>query len=242
MKIFVINLPSSSDRRPFISKKMEDIGIDFEFFSAIDGRKGLPQDLANCPDDKHRIYFRSRPLSSGEKGCYASHYRLWQKCIELQQPIVILEDDCIPTSFFKQIHTKLPELHSKGYEYLRLQGQQGQFKVIEQLSDLQIVLWKENLIGTVGYSISPAGAKKLIAKSKKWRCPVDNFIGESYRTNLLCTGIQPYAIEHDDNQTSTIQPTSAKSEVSLIYKSFREIYRSYRNIRMTLHYHLAKKK
>ena len=240
MKIFIINLPSSSDRRPFISNKMQSIGVDFEFFSAIDGRKGLPHDLINCPDDKHRIYFRSRPLSPGEKGCYASHYRLWQKCIELQKPIVILEDDCIPTSVFKKIYSKLPELHNKGYEYLRLQKQQGEFKIIEQDSDLNIVLWKENLIGTVGYSITPEGAKKLLIHSKKWRCPVDNFIGESYKTNLLCSGIQPYAIEHDYEQESTIQLTSEKSKVSIIYKSFREIYRSYRNIRMSLHYYIIK--
>ncbi|CCF80089.1 putative lipopolysaccharide biosynthesis protein [Helicobacter bizzozeronii CCUG 35545] len=32
-------------------------------------------------------------MSMGELGCYASHYSLWQKCIQLHEPIAILEDD-----------------------------------------------------------------------------------------------------------------------------------------------------
>lgn len=29
----------------------------------------------------------------GELGCYASHYLMWQKCVEINEPIIILEDD-----------------------------------------------------------------------------------------------------------------------------------------------------
>ena len=97
MKIFVINLPSSVARKEAIREAFRNLEVDLEFFEAVDGRKGLPSDLESLPDDKHRIYFRSRPLSPGEKGCYASHYKLWQKCVELNEPILILENDCFPT-------------------------------------------------------------------------------------------------------------------------------------------------
>ena len=34
-------------------------------------------------------------LRPGVIGCFYSHYRLWQKCIELDEPILVFEDDVI---------------------------------------------------------------------------------------------------------------------------------------------------
>lgn len=34
-----------------------------------------------------------RELSDGEKAVYASHFKLWQECIRLNEAIMILEDD-----------------------------------------------------------------------------------------------------------------------------------------------------
>lgn len=240
MKIFVINLPSSIYRREKISKALNKIGVDFNFFAAVDGRKGLPEDLVHLPDDKHRIYFRSRPLSSGERGCYGSHYRLWQKCVELNEPILILEDDCLPTEHFKDILSSLPELHSRGYEYLRVEEQEQGFKKIDSYSHLNVVLWEDNRAGTRGYSISPSGAQRLLKHSNRWICAVDNYIGESYRTGLLCAGIQPYAVANsDESEISTIQ-NDIQSKVPVQFKLLREVYRFYRFCRIKLNYYQFK--
>ena len=32
-------------------------------------------------------------MTPGELGCFASHYLLWEKCLELNEPIVVIEDD-----------------------------------------------------------------------------------------------------------------------------------------------------
>lgn len=240
MKIFVINLPSSAERREKVSQALNKIGVEFEFFAAVDGRKGLPEELVHLPDDNHRIYFRSRPLSPGEKGCYGSHYKLWQKCVELDEPILILEDDCLPTEHFKDVLSNLPGLHSRGYEYLRVEEQEQGFKKIDSASDLDIVLWEDNRAGTRGYSLSPSGAKRLLKHSDRWICAVDNYIGESYRTGLLCAGIQPYAVENgDESETSTIQ-SDIQSKVPVQFKLLREVYRFYRFCRIKLNYHQFK--
>ncbi|AQP34983.1 glycosyltransferase family 25 protein [Vibrio anguillarum] len=236
MKIYVINLPSSVDRRQQILEAFNHIDVKFEFFEAVDGRKGLPDDLIGLPDDKHRILFRSRPLSPGERGCYASHYKLWQKCVELDKPILILEDDCLPTEHFKEILESLPTLHQQGYEYLRVESQHQEFKQIDSYKDLKVVLWKDNRAGTRGYSISPEGAKKLLKHSDRWLCAVDNYIGESYRTKLLCVGIQPYAVKNgESSEVSTIQ-SETQSKVPILYKLFREVYRFYRFCRLSWFY------
>lgn len=233
MKIFIVSLDNATQRRNRVKEVMNDLGIEFEFFDAINGFNGLPDRLLGCPDDTHRKIFRSRPLTPGEKGCYASHYLLWEKCIELNEPIMVLEDDFLPTQYFMSVFTRLSCLHDK-YEYLRLEPQIGDATSLEFLDGLQILFWHNNVRSTTGYSISPSGAMRLVNHSKKWLCSVDNFIGESYRTGLKATGILPYAIYSPDDMESCIQNKVILEKVPLHFKLTREIYRFYRLVRMQI--------
>jgi len=232
MKVYVISLANSHERRERISNILNSMGINFRFFDAVNGREGLPSDLVGLPDDTHRKIFRSRPLSPGEKGCYASHYRLWQKCVELGEAIVVIEDDCLPTDFMTGAIPTLQKLHQNGYEYIRLEHQKGKATLLEEVDGMQTVFWHNNLVGTRGYSISPNGAKKLLAKSERWLCAVDNFIGESYRTKLKCTGLIPYIVLDPNDMETTIQ-IGENEKTPLYFKVTRELYRFYRYVRLT---------
>ncbi|MBU2896852.1 glycosyltransferase family 25 protein [Vibrio hepatarius] len=233
MKVFVISLTSSIDRRERIARMLEELEVPFTFFNAIDGREGLPSDLVDRPDDLHRRVLRSRPLTPGERGCYASHYRLWQKCVELNEPILIIEDDCLPTSHMKPSLAHLKRMHEKGYEYIRVEHQKGKVTLLEEIDGgVQSVFWHNNLSGTRGYSLSPRGAKKLLEKSKRWICAVDNYIGESYRTGIKCTGIIPYLVIDRCDMGTTIQNNGPKLKPPIYFKATREFYRFYRFIRL----------
>ncbi|EAK0442174.1 glycosyltransferase family 25 protein [Campylobacter lari] len=103
MKVFIINLEHSKDRKNFMQEQIQKLfacnpnlknQLEFEFFKAIDGSKN------------EHLQFKShfpwwcqfalgRELSDSEKSCFASHYSLWEKCQELNNPIIILEDDVI---------------------------------------------------------------------------------------------------------------------------------------------------
>lgn len=231
MKIFVISLTTATERRKRVQKVMDEMHIHFEFFDAINGFNGLPERLADLPDDFHRNIFRSRPLTPGEKGCYASHYLLWEKCLELNEPILILEDDFLPTQYFSDVLTTLNSVHTK-YEYIKVEPQISTATPREMINNAQIVFWHNNSCWTTGYSISPQGAKRLLEHSKRWLCSVDNYIGESYRTGLLCTGIIPYAIYSPRDMGSDIQNRVPLKKVPLPFKLTRELYRFYRFMRM----------
>lgn len=233
MKVFIVSLNNATLRRNRVQMVMNKLGVEFEFFNAINGFSGLPENLLEHPDDIHRKIFRSRPLTPGEKGCYASHYLLWEKCIELNEPIMILEDDFLPTEYFMKIFPVLPSLHVK-YEYLRLEPQIGDATALEFFDGLQILLWHNNVRSTTGYSINPSGAARLVKHSKKWLCSVDNFIGESYRTGLKATGVLPYAIYSPDDMESCIQNKVVLEKVPLYFKLTREVYRFYRFMRMQI--------
>jgi len=78
MKLFVINLKRSTDRKDEISKQLLKIPNDkFEslFFDAIDGSKN-----EHLTFEKHfsklAKFLRGRPLTNGELACFASHYSL----------------------------------------------------------------------------------------------------------------------------------------------------------------------
>ena len=102
------------------------------------------------------------------------------------------------------------------------------------IDNMQLMFWHNNSCWTTGYSISPQGARRLLAHSKRWLCSVDNFIGESYRTGLICTGLIPYAIYSPRDMGSDIQNQVELKKVPLGFKLTRELYRFYRFIRMTL--------
>ncbi|MCE9935580.1 glycosyltransferase family 25 protein [Aeromonas salmonicida] len=232
MKIYVISLEKATERRHRVESVLSARGIEFNFFNAVNGFDGLPERLRGLPDDQHRVIFRSRPLTPGEKGCYASHFLLWEKCVELNEPILILEDDFLPTQYFEEVLKILPKVHEE-YEYVKVEPQVGLAKALTTVDNMQLMFWHNNMCWTTGYSISPQGARRLLGHSKRWLCSVDNFIGESYRTGLVCVGLIPYAIYSPRDMGSDIQNQVTLKKVPLGLKLTREIYRFYRFIRMS---------
>ncbi|USV57701.1 glycosyltransferase family 25 protein [Aeromonas encheleia] len=233
MKIYVVSLEKAVERRRRVETVLSARSIEFEFFNAVNGFDGIPTRLQAMPDDRHRVMFRSRPLTPGEKGCYASHFLLWEKCVELNEPILILEDDFLPTQYFEEVLETLPKVHEQ-YEYVKVEPQVGSATALATIDNMQLMFWHNNMCWTTGYSISPQGARRLLEHSKKWLCSVDNYIGESYRTGLVCTGLIPYAIYSPRDMGSDIQNQVVLKKVPLGFKLTRELYRFYRFIRMTL--------
>jgi len=85
----------------------------------------------------------------GAQGCFLSHYKLWNTCIALDQPIVILEDDAIAIAplNISNVDYDLVKLHSP-----RTEGQS------------KLGYWSA---GAFAYWLSPQGALKLVEFSKQ---------------------------------------------------------------------------
>lgn len=75
----------------------EQVGMPFRFFEGIDGtgdRLVVPPSLMDCKALSW-LKVTDHELSATEIACAISHFALWVKCIELDQPIVILEHDAV---------------------------------------------------------------------------------------------------------------------------------------------------
>lgn len=101
MKAFIINLERSLDRKEYMQRQNQKLfeknpslknKLEFIFFKAVDAKNKEYLEFK-----QHFPWWASwvlgRELSDGEKACFASHYKLWQECIKLDKPIIILEDD-----------------------------------------------------------------------------------------------------------------------------------------------------
>lgn len=232
MQIFVISLPHAAERRERVKSIFESTNYEYHFFDAVDGKEGLPERLETRINDRYRKIFRSRPLSRGERGCFASHFLLWEKCVELGQPILVLEDDFVPTEHFTHALNHFNEL-IKGLDYLKLERRQAKWFMLDKVAGFERRFVYDNSCGATGYIITPNGAKKLLRHSEQWLCAVDNYISECFRHGMPSYNINPGAIEALHDMPSFIQLDN-KTSVPIYFKLTRELNRFYRFLRMTV--------
>lgn len=229
MKVFIINLKRSQDRRNHIKKIMDSQNIEYSFFDAIDGHIEHP--LFSDYNYIKRLWLTSgKAPTKGEMGCYASHYLLWMKCIAINEPILILEDDVILKENFR---THLSILHSKTKEYgfIRIQpGIRGRTHCVYDDKSCKIHLMEDNFGGAVGYTISPIAASKLI--KHRWSLPVDCYIGLPFIHGVSSFLYEPSIIEPNYNSPTTVQ--NGINPSVWYRKPSRELYSLYKKIMLKI--------
>ena len=136
-------------------------------FNAIDGYR--------LDESAWEIYGLNNPQKSkkekkkfgdlpGAQGCFLSHYILWVRCVELDQPIIILEDDAEVIAPLRKIDTT--------FDLLKLHNPRAS-------KQNKLGNWSP---GAFAYWISPLGAKKLVDFSKK---NGPNLADKMIATNIL---------------------------------------------------------
>lgn len=227
MKIFVVNLATAVKRREHIIAQLNDQNVKFEIFDAVDGRE-----KHYYKDKFYNSWLRklcfARPLSDGQIGCFASHYELWKKCVELDEPIVILEDDIyISSDFSSKLNYLEPKLRK--FEFIRLAAT---FKQKSWRIEDGVKLFKEGPRGTTGYVITPIAATKFIQHIKNLIEPVDDYIDKYWVHGVMPYCIDPEIVSFNNDFDSSV-PLN-KSRVFFGFKITREIYRLYSKIRKAI--------
>jgi hypothetical protein len=116
----------------------------------------------------------SRP---GVIGCFYSHYALWKKCIELNEPIMIFEDD---VKFYRGYHP----VEFEGVLILSL-GKSSymsdpQKSYLENPTGTPVARKWQNfsMPGASGYALTPNAALGLVKFYKPYWYPADNAINQ----------------------------------------------------------------
>ena len=202
MDIFVISLKNSVRRIEF--DKLNKNIINYKYFDAINGNTTK----INSDIIKENIM----GYSNGQIGCSMSHLSMWEKCIELNKPIIIMEDDAFVSYNFYKYLDMVTKMLPNNWHILQLSYNcdsilsfsntnfENAISVFtkKKFDDKDIIEFQKSLIhptiaklnmsfGTGCYCITPDGAKIL----KRECFPLDNRI-----INIPFVGkIQAYTID-----------------------------------------------
>ena len=232
IKIFVINLKSSIERRKMMERQLNKLNLSFEIFDAVNGASLTEDAILDLYD---LDYYNSRPAyySRGMVGCTLTHYYIYKKIVEDKiQNAFILEDDMALKTDLPEILNKLPEeiredeaimLFYQSYSPIKLSKESAiQLDVkynLYQVADLN------GLISTAAYFISYEAAKSMLNKI----LPVSNVPDDwkkFYDRNML-NGVRvvyPFLLENTYQKT-TINPTTKGGILFLKILSIIEDYR-----------------
>lgn len=205
--VFVVNLETSTDRRKFISDQLDKLGIPFEIFPAVDGRK-LPQAEVDAGyDSEGSVSFFGRELTRGEIGCSWSHLNIYRKMVEDNiEEAMILEDDVILCDELPEILSREPEF-PEDWELMFLSHNNAVSSVWDRqrlFGKYHIVRFVENPNWTSGYLIKLSGAKKLLAAGFPIRMPADWLTGNRLGIDVRLYGIKPVCIPQNKEFQETI--------------------------------------
>ncbi|OEE61125.1 glycosyltransferase [Enterovibrio norvegicus FF-454] len=232
--IYVISLPRCTDRREKVAKEMAEKSIEFAFFDGIDGHAAIPV-LAEDYDYPKRLWLTSGKMpSKGELGCYASHYLMWLKCIELNRPIIVCEDDIeLHENALEIANFALNKVQELGFIRLQSINEGGDFTNIFEVADFQINLMKDNYGGLCAYAISPSAAAKLV--KHRWCLPVDCFVGANFIHGQYSYQLTPNFMAEHVGIESTIQHKDS-FKTPIYRKLSRELYTAYKKIMLSVMY------
>jgi len=191
MKTFVLHSPESLSRWAFIKSQCADADISPEFVMAFSADNVREERLARNTD-LHEIQSRwlrhpltgietlyaPRHLTDADCSLIKKHEYCWQKCVELQQPVLVLEDDAELGYGARGLLSRAeaewaePRLPSAG-EIVMLGGDWDfqpthlrRGKVLHY-GPLQRTRY------THAYMVNPIGASTLLEGFKKWYQPID---------------------------------------------------------------------
>lgn len=249
MKAFIINLERSLDRKEYMQRQNQKLfeknpslknKLEFIFFKAVNAKNKEYLEFK-----QHFPWWASwvlgRELSDGEKACFASHYKLWQECIKLDKPIIILEDDVeFSDEFLNNGEEYIEELSKSEYEYVRFCYLFD--KKFYPLNENYILSF-EKLAGTQGYVLKPSAANKFISKAKFIYTPVDDYMDMFYKHKVLNIVKKPLLLKHNcklESEISNLGRTNKKLKIHR--KIVREFFRLYRDISRLLYVFYIKKK
>lgn len=232
LPVYVINLPESTARRESIEQQAERLGFTPRFFEAVDGRAG-EHPLFGRVNQEKRLRLKGRPFKPGELGVWASHYLLWERCVEENQAMVILEDDAqLKPNFpeFLESSAKITEL----FPYLRLFESNLASKKLATVGGFHIHRYWRNPLRTTGYLLAPSAAKAFLSKADEWVLPVDDYMDLAWLHGVDCVGLKPGCVMEETEFESTIQTRAPKERLTLLHKLRRETFRHYLRARYCL--------
>ena len=195
MKAYVIGLtriPSSFDSAIKVYLQLQDYGLETYFHEGTYGNE-----VAKIFEQENRVLyhtsFKGNPVDDeyrasatrpGVMGCFYSHFRLWQRCLELDEPILIFEDDVIFERGWIPVEWDDVLLVATGKSVYKDDWYAEKLYDPNGIANA-VPLNRKVMPGAVGYGLTPQGARKLTDFYQTCFAPADNSMNVTV-VNLQC--------------------------------------------------------
>ncbi len=189
MKSYIICLSqveSSLQSAQRLQKQLTEFSMPSELFEGSYGNIAMEKYLrANrrChlwgfkgPDQPYREEDRDEMFRPGLIGCFDSHYRLWEKCVVLNEPIIIFEDDAVLVRPYQPVEWE--DVLSLASSHEKKMGRYMHFLVDPTGEPKAEAYGQSSMPGNAGYAIKPHAAKRLVDEYRNSFLPADNAINQ----------------------------------------------------------------
>lgn len=230
MKIIIINLESAADRRAQVKAQLEPMELDFELFRAIDSTaatshfSGINRWLCLMEIDR-------QPTPS-EVACFASHRGAWQRCVELDAPVLVCEDDVLFDANVADALDRVTAVIDE-YGFMRMEDLQedwhwwdcGRPEHVADLGPFAIYHQTTPSLRATAYAVTPQAASALLADSHEFPCALDHYLRRtwSHRQPLFALLPAPCHISELSEQT-TIEGRQTYKRPYLVRRT-RKLYK-----------------
>lgn len=206
MKVFVISLQDSHDRRARILSRISKLGMEAEVFDAIDARS-TPDAKLEYSKIRRRLFY-GKGMTAGEVGCARSHLAV---CAEIVRRglecALILEDDALLLDDLPQALRVLEGLRER-WDIIRFLGKPKHVRRSRIVRHLEDELTLRRLYGTpagaYGYVVNKQAAERLLHLGRALWAPIDVMHGQVWRHRLRVFCVAPSPILPDFDVESTI--------------------------------------
>lgn len=222
IQVFVISLERSLDRRQRVKEQLAKTGIHWTFLNAVDGYALSKMPPSYNKDKVKRL--QGYELTPGEVGCYLSHIKAWQACVDNQKTTLVFEDDFLLEPGFDSVLSDLLAIH-KAWDLVRLSGiYETENCLLESRETYELVQNFGDPCGTASYILNPQAACILLKNSPDIYEPVDHYLEHFKKHGLRCLAVKPYPVLLAHTR-STITDRPGRQPVQGWKKMTRSFYR-----------------
>jgi len=222
IQILVISLADSHARQRKVMAEFDKTSMNWRFLDAVRGSalSSIPKEY-NSTKVKNLLGFE---LTPNELGCFLSHKKAWQECVDKNIATIIFEDDfCLLPHFEEAIHFLVENPTS--WNAVRLQGlsnvPQEKIHGMGGAEGAFLVRNKADAVGATAYLLKPSAAQILIDSSSDIYEPLDHFLEHYQKHQLEFLAVSPYPVD-----ITGVQTTIADRPGRLPIKGWRKYKRS----------------
>jgi glycosyl transferase family 25 len=223
IQLLVISLASSDERQKKVKSGLDKTKFTWRFLDAVRGST-LEKPPVEYEVEKVRRLLGFE-LTPNELGCFLSHKKAWQACVDQGIITIIFEDDfCLLPHFEKVVQFLSRSLET--WDAVRLQGLSNvPQELIQEAGEFNLVRNLGDAVGATAYIIKPHVAKKLIAASSDIYEPLDHFLEHYQKHQLTFLAINPYPVDITGVET-TIADRPSRQPIKGLAKSRRSFLRA----------------